>query len=166
MVISSAYLNTFPNRKVSRTRTATAQSFIISPRASKKPTGLVAVPVESRQNDLWFVVGCLFVVGASAGLYVTPLQALLQKLSPVDSRGQYIAASNAIDTVLEVGGIGLFFLLRNIGVGSQEIFYRRVGRRFDHGPLRGPHSTAHSPARMELRKLARQLHLFGRMGHL
>ena len=56
-------------------------------------------------------------------MYVTPLQALLQKLSPVDSRGQYIAASNAIDTVLEVGGIGLFFLLRNIGVGSQEIFY-------------------------------------------
>ena len=54
---------------------------------------------------------------------MTPLQALLQKLSPSDSRGQYIAASNAIDTVLEIIGIGLFFLLRNVGVGAQEIFY-------------------------------------------
>ena len=124
MVISSAYLNTFPNRKVSPDKDSNGTEFYhLTEGESKKPTGLVAVPVESRQNDLWFVVGCLFVVGASAGLYVTPLQALLQKLSPVDSRGQYIAASNAIDTVLEVGGIGLFFLLRNIGVGSQEIFY-------------------------------------------
>ena len=69
------------------------------------------------------MVAFLFVVGASAGLYVTPLQALLQKLSPAAARGQYIAASNAIDTVLEVLGIGLFFLLRNVGVGAQEIFY-------------------------------------------
>ena len=56
-------------------------------------------------------------------MYVTPLQALLQKLSPEDFRGQYIAASNAIDTVLEIIAIGFFFLLRNIGIGSQEVFY-------------------------------------------
>ena len=124
MVISSAYLNTFPNRKVSPEKDSNGTEFYhLTQIDSQEPCGLVAVPVESRRNDLWFVVGCLFVVGASAGLYVTPLQALLQKLSPVDSRGQYIAASNAIDAVLEVGGVGLFYLLRNLGVGAQEIFY-------------------------------------------
>ena len=124
MVISSAYLNTFPNRKVSPEKDSNGTEFYhLTQIDSQEPSGLVAVPVESRRNDLWFVVGCLFVVGASAGLYVTPLQALLQKLSPVDSRGQYIAASNAIDAVLEVGGVGLFYLLRNLGVGAQEIFY-------------------------------------------
>jgi acyl-[acyl-carrier-protein]-phospholipid O-acyltransferase/long-chain-fatty-acid--[acyl-carrier-protein] ligase len=124
MVISSAYLDTFRNRKVSPEKDSNGTEFYhLTESDSEKPTGLVAVPVESRRNDIWFVVGCLFVVGASAGLYVTPLQALLQKLSPMDSRGQYIAASNAIDAVLEVGGIGLFYLLRNLGVGAQEIFY-------------------------------------------
>ena len=48
---------------------------------------------------------------------------MLQKLSPAAARGQYIATSNAIDTVLEIIGIGFFFLLRNMGVGAQEIFY-------------------------------------------
>ena len=59
----------------------------------------------------------------SAGMYVIPLQALIQKLSPVDSRGQYIAASNAMDSVMNLCGIGSFFLLRNLGVQSQEIFF-------------------------------------------
>ena len=124
MVISSAYLDTFPNRKVTPEDDANGTAFYHLLDGQKgKPSGLVAVPVESRSKDVWKVVICLFVVGASAGLYVTPLQALLQKLSPPDSRGQYIAASNAIDTVLEMIGIGLFFLLRNVGVGAQEIFY-------------------------------------------
>jgi acyl-[acyl-carrier-protein]-phospholipid O-acyltransferase/long-chain-fatty-acid--[acyl-carrier-protein] ligase len=90
-------------------------------------SGLVATPIEVRTKDFWRVVICLFIVGASAGMYVTPLQALLQKLSPVDARGQYIAASNAIDTVWEGTAIGLFYLLRNVGVGSQEIFFLVVG---------------------------------------
>ena len=67
MVISSAYLNTFPNRKVSPDKDSNGTEFYhLTEGESKKPTGLVAVPVESRQNDLWFVVGCLFVVGQCA----------------------------------------------------------------------------------------------------
>ena len=125
MVISSAYLDTFPNRKVTPKKDSNGTIFyhLVEDDNRTKPTGLVAVPVESRSGDVWKVVICLFVVGASAGLYVTPLQALLQKLSPAMSRGQYIATSNAIDTVLEIIGIGLFYLLRNVGVGAQEIFY-------------------------------------------
>ena len=90
-------------------------------------SGLVATPIEVREKDFWKIVMYLFIVGASAGMYITPLQALLQKLSPEDSRGQYIATSNAIDTILEIVAIGLFFLLRNIGVGSQEIFFLVAG---------------------------------------
>ena len=89
----------------------------------KVPSGLVATPVEARKADIWRVVGYLFIVGVCAGLYVIPLQALIQKLSPTDSRGQYIGASNAIDAVLEMVGTGLFFLMRQLGVGSQEIFF-------------------------------------------
>ena len=89
----------------------------------KVPSGLVATPVEARKADIWRVVGYLFIVGVCAGLYVIPLQALIQKLSPPDSRGQYIGASNAIDAVLEMVGTGLFFLMRQLGVGSQEIFF-------------------------------------------
>lgn len=125
MVISSAYLDTFPNRKVTPKKDGNGTVFyhLVEDDNRNQTTGLVAVPVESRAGDVWKVVICLFVVGAGAGLYVTPLQALLQKLSPAAARGQYIATSNAIDTVLEIIGIGLFFLLRNVGVGAQEIFY-------------------------------------------
>jgi acyl-[acyl-carrier-protein]-phospholipid O-acyltransferase/long-chain-fatty-acid--[acyl-carrier-protein] ligase len=83
----------------------------------------VATPVEARKADIWRVVGYLFIVGVCAGLYVIPLQALIQKLSPTDSRGQFIGASNAIDAVFEMVGTGLFFLMRQLGVGSQEIFF-------------------------------------------
>jgi acyl-[acyl-carrier-protein]-phospholipid O-acyltransferase/long-chain-fatty-acid--[acyl-carrier-protein] ligase len=80
-----------------------------------------------RDRDFYRVVIYLFLVGVFAGMYVIPLQSLIQKLSPADSRGQYIAASNAIDSVLELSGIGLFFLFRNLGVGSQEIFFLTAG---------------------------------------
>ncbi|MDP7010484.1 MAG: MFS transporter [Verrucomicrobiota bacterium] len=139
MVISTAYLDAYKNRKVTPDEDSNASEFYALSEVNEDgsvakddkgkvvDSGLVATPIEMRKKDYWQVVGFLFIVGASAGMFVTPIQALLQKLSPEDSRGQYIAASNAIDTVLEVVAIGLFFLLRNIGVGSQEIFIVVVG---------------------------------------
>ena len=125
MVISSAYLDTFDNKKkVARKiddQKKTAGYYELE--RDGKPTGLVATAVEARKADIWRVVGYLFIVGVCAGLYVIPLQALIQKLSPTNSRGQYIGASNAIDAVLEIIGTGLFFLMRQLGVGSQEIFF-------------------------------------------
>ena len=125
MVISSAYLDTFDNKKkVARKiddQKKTADYYELE--RDGKPTGLVATAVEARKADIWRVVGYLFIVGVCAGLYVIPLQALIQKLSPTNSRGQYIGASNAIDAVLEIIGTGLFFLMRQLGVGSQEIFF-------------------------------------------
>ena len=139
MVISTAYLSAFKNRKVIPEKDSNASEYYALSKLNEdgkvvkdengKPldSGLVAAPIEVREKDFWKIVIYLFIVGASAGMYVTPLQALLQKLSPEDSRGQYIAASNAIDTILEVVAIGLFFLLRNIGAGSQEIFFLMSG---------------------------------------
>ncbi|MBC8325213.1 MAG: MFS transporter [Verrucomicrobia subdivision 3 bacterium] len=125
MVISSAYLDTFENKK-KRARKIDDQTKTIGYyelQRDGKPTGLVATAVEARKADIWRVVGYLFIVGVCAGLYVIPLQALIQKLSPNDSRGQYIGASNAVDAVFEISGTGLFFLMRQLGVGSQEIFF-------------------------------------------
>lgn len=135
MVISTAYLSAFKNRKVIPEKDSNASEYYALSKLSESgnvakdengkllDSGLVAAPIEVREKDFLKIIIYLFIVGASAGMYVTPLQALLQKLSPEDSRGQYIAASNAIDTILEVVAIGLFFLLRNIGAGSQEIFF-------------------------------------------
>jgi predicted MFS family arabinose efflux permease len=125
MVISSSYLDTFENKK-KRARKIDEKKKTIGfyeLQLDGKPTGLVATAVEARDADIWRVVGYLFIVGVCAGLYVIPLQALIQKLSPTDSRGQFIGASNAIDAVFEIVGTGLFFLMRQLGVGSQEIFF-------------------------------------------
>ncbi len=139
MVISTAYLSSYKNRKVTPDKDSNGTEYyalsqvdeggdvVKDAKGKVVDSGLVATPIEVRTKDFWRVVICLFIVGASAGMYVTPLQALLQKLSPVDARGQYIAASNAIDTVWEGTAIGLFYLLRNVGVGSQEIFFLVVG---------------------------------------
>jgi len=139
MVISTAYLSAFKNRKVTPEKDSNGSEYYALSQLSEDgkvvkdknrkvlDSGLVATPIEVREKDFWKIVMYLFIVGASAGMYVTPLQALLQKLSPEDSRGQYIATSNAIDTILEIVAIGLFFLLRNIGVGSQEIFFLVAG---------------------------------------
>ena len=135
MVISTAYLSAFKNRKVIPEKDSNASEYYALSKLSESgnvakdengkllDSGLVAAPIEVREKDFLKIIIYLFIVGVSAGMYITPLQALLQKLSPEDSRGQYIAASNAIDTILEVVAIGLFFLLRNIGAGSQEIFF-------------------------------------------
>ena len=125
MVISSSYLDTFENKK-KRARKINEKKKTIGfyeLQRDGEPTGLVATAVEARDADIWRVVGYLFIVGVCAGLYVIPLQALIQKLSPTDSRGQFIGASNAIDAVFEMVGTGLFFLMRQLGVGSQEIFF-------------------------------------------
>jgi len=87
------------------------------------PDGLAAHAIKARDRDVNRVMIYLFLVGTFAGLYVVPLQALIQKLAPDDARGRYIGTANAIDSVLEIGGIALFFVLRNAGMASQDIFY-------------------------------------------
>jgi len=128
MIIPSASLGAFETKLVKaktiegEKTTAEYHQLLPAP-ADANATGLIATPVEVRRGDYLRVLAYLFFVGMFAGMYVIPLQALIQKLSPVDSRGQYIAASNALDAVWNLTGIGSFFLLRNLGVQSQDIFF-------------------------------------------
>ena len=93
------------------------------PRYTEAHVPLFAHPIKARDADIWRVMAYLFLVGTFAGLYVVPLQALIQKLSPDDARGRYIGTANAIDSVFEIVGILLFFGVSNLGMTSQDIFF-------------------------------------------
>lgn len=64
------------------------------------------------QNNPWIVSGLVCLAGISAGFYLVPLQALLQKLTPPESRGRFLGAAAALSAVFEVFGIGIFHLFR------------------------------------------------------
>lgn len=49
--------------------------------------------------------------GLSAGFYIVPLQALLQKLSPDDERGRFLGTANAMSFLASSAGAGLYWLL-------------------------------------------------------
>jgi MFS family permease len=137
MIFTAANLDAFPHETVKSRKLKDGNSTaeyhallkvdengtVIKAESGEGHSGLVGVPVKLRSRDYVRILIYLFFVGMFAGMYVIPLQALIQKLSPVASRGQYIAASNAMDSVMNLCGIGSFFLLRNLGVQSQEIFF-------------------------------------------
>jgi hypothetical protein len=50
----------------------------------------------------WRVLADFVLLAAFAGLYVTPLNAMLQSLSPPAQRARFIAASNVVDAALMV----------------------------------------------------------------
>ncbi len=61
------------------------------------------------QNVAFFLGGA----GISAGLYLVPLQALLQELSPDDARGRYLGAANAMSSIFMSVGAGITWLSRS-----------------------------------------------------
>lgn len=48
----------------------------------------------------WSVLGCFLFIAASCGLYVTPMNVVIQVAAPPDARARFIACSNAIDALL------------------------------------------------------------------
>lgn len=61
------------------------------------------------QNVAFFLGGA----GISAGLYLVPLQALLQELAPDASRGRYLAAANAMSSIFMSVAAGITWLARS-----------------------------------------------------
>lgn len=55
----------------------------------------------------WRILADFVVIAAFAGIYVTPLNALLQTLSPRGQRGRFIACSNVVDASFMVGSAAL-----------------------------------------------------------
>jgi acyl-[acyl-carrier-protein]-phospholipid O-acyltransferase/long-chain-fatty-acid--[acyl-carrier-protein] ligase len=56
--------------------------------------------------------GFIFGAGVSAGFYIIPLQALLQRLSPADERGRFLGVANGVSFTFLTFSAGLYWLIR------------------------------------------------------
>lgn len=85
----------------------------------------------------------ILLAGFSAGFYIVPLQALLQKLSPDDERGQFLGTANAVSfAFMTVAGVLYPVIRPGFGDNPQRIFYicsglMLIGAMFFTWRLRG-----------------------------
>ncbi|MCD0458449.1 MFS transporter [Roseiconus lacunae] len=85
----------------------------------------------------------ILLAGFSAGFYIVPLQALLQKLSPDDERGQFLGTANAVSfAFMTIAGVMYPLMRPGFGDAPQKIFYlcsvlMLVGAAFFTWRLRG-----------------------------
>lgn len=71
----------------------------------------------------WNTLLLLIPAGISAGFYMVPLQALLQKLSPDDERGRFLGTANALSfTFISVGALIFMGASMVLGIPSNRIF--------------------------------------------
>jgi len=72
---------------------------------------------------LSLVATYIALTGVCAGFYIVPLQALLQKLSPDESRGRFLGAAAAMSAFFEIVGIAVFHVARRVfDIPSQRVF--------------------------------------------
>ena len=70
----------------------------------------------------------IFCAGFFAGFYIIPLQALLQKLSPDDERGQFLGTANAVSfTFMTVAGLVYWIVMPAFKERPQNMFYVSSG---------------------------------------
>jgi len=69
----------------------------------------------------------LVATGLVAGLYIIPLQAMLQSLAPDDLRGRVLGTANGYSFLMGAIGSGLFFALRQGDMPSNRIFLVLAG---------------------------------------
>jgi len=69
----------------------------------------------------WRILVDFVVLAAFAGLYVTPLNAVLQAESPDDRRASYIACSNVVDASFMVGSAIVVAILVALGLPTTEV---------------------------------------------
>lgn len=69
----------------------------------------------------WRITLDFVLIAAFAGLYVTPLNAVLQSLAPEKRRARYIAASNVVDATLIVLSAVVSGLLLALGLAPKDI---------------------------------------------
>lgn len=63
-------------------------------------------------ESVWLMIGLLYLMGFSAGLYTLPLNAFLQWQAPEDSRGSIMAATNFCNFTAMLGSAVLFYLFK------------------------------------------------------
>jgi len=64
----------------------------------------------------------IFGAGVSAGFYIIPLQALLQRLSPGDERGRFLGTANCISFSFLLLASLLYSIIRWFGISPERIF--------------------------------------------
>jgi len=64
-------------------------------------------------SKVWLSLTVAALLGFSTGFYQLPLNTILQKRSPEDKRGRYLAAMNALDCVSMLLASGVHWLLLN-----------------------------------------------------
>ncbi len=80
---------------------------------------LLGLVPPNKSNVAFFLGGA----GISAGLYLVPLQALLQELAPDESRGRYLAAANAMSNIFMSIAAGVVWLARRpLGLEANRSF--------------------------------------------
>jgi len=71
----------------------------------------------------WSVAVLLFGMGCFAGLYIVPLQALLQKLSPEGERGRFLGTANALSFCFSSLGAVIYWAAANrMGLPPNRVF--------------------------------------------
>ncbi|MEM7508760.1 MAG: MFS transporter [Pseudomonadota bacterium] len=69
----------------------------------------------------WRILVDFVILAAFAGIYVTPLNAVLQAESPDETRASYIACSNVMDATMMVFSAASVGVLLALGVGTTEV---------------------------------------------
>ncbi|HUF88057.1 MAG TPA: MFS transporter [Thermohalobaculum sp.] len=69
----------------------------------------------------WRITIDFVAIAAFAGIYVTPLNAVLQSLAPEQRRARYIAASNVVDATLVVASALISGLMLALGLAPKDI---------------------------------------------
>lgn len=73
--------------------------------------------------DYYTVGALLFGAGIFAGFYIVPLQALLQRLSPENERGQFLGTANGLSFCFVTAGCGVYWIATNrLGVPPNRVF--------------------------------------------
>lgn len=73
----------------------------------------------------------IFFAGFFAGFYIIPLQALLQKLSPDDERGQFLGTANAVSfAFMTVAGLLYWIIMPAFAERPQQMFFVSSGLMF------------------------------------
>lgn len=74
------------------------------------------------EPSAWFVLICFALMAACAGLYLTPVNVVLQVEAPPNERGRFIACSNTVDAAAMVLSAALAAALTAAGLDQVTIF--------------------------------------------
>jgi hypothetical protein len=70
----------------------------------------------------WPIIGCFAVLAACAGLYLTPLNVVLQLAAPPDARGRFVACSNTVDALAMAAAAGVSAMLVGFGASQADVY--------------------------------------------